>query len=234
MRQPRVPVRLALVALAALAVAVVVWVRVRGDDQPARGPAAAARFVDAWEAKLRGTYVTELAFSRTKPDGSALKESTRLVQRPPDRLTVGLGAIEGRLNGKIVRCGTDAAGKGACSATADAKPYDDDVGSEMDTLRSYVAGDRPLYAVVDLGKGCYRLELALQLPAPPYGQQALFCFDKATGAQTLAVIEHPDIGITERTEATAVRGSVTDDDLKLTDDRGAPVVANGVTTTTSS
>ena len=60
---------------------------------------------------------------------------------------------------------------------------------------------------------CYRLDLAIDLPAPPYGRQALFCFDRLTLAPSLTVIVRDEA--TDRTEARAVRGQVVDSDLQV-------------------
>jgi hypothetical protein len=187
-----------------------------------RGAKAAAQLVAAWDRKLRGTYVVDSTFTRTLPDGAVLRDGSRLVQRPPDRLVVGLGSVEGRVAGKLVRCGPVAATQ--CSPTADAAPYDDDVEAELTTLRSYVTGDAPLYRVVSFEQThCFRLELAVRVPAPPYGTESMFCFDAATGAPSLSVVRRAEGE--DRTEAAAIRGQVTDDDLRIPDDRGTPMIA---------
>src|SRR3954452_5389512 len=106
-----------------------------GDD-------AAKAFLRSWRRMLTGTYVVESSFGRGAPGQSTFSSSSRLVQRPPDRLLSGLGAVDGRLNGKVVRCGTDAHGVGRCfQGAGDAPPFDRAVEDELDALSTYVRGD---------------------------------------------------------------------------------------------
>ena len=95
-------------------------------------------------------------------------------------------------------------------------------------------GDRPLYRVIDFANSvdhCFRLDLALAIPSPPYGNHALFCFNRANLAPSLTVIERDEA--TDRTEATAIRTTVTADDLKVVPDPGALVGVPGPTTSTT-
>ena len=100
--------------------------------------------------------------------------------------------------------------------------------AEVKGLEAYVTGDRPLYEVVDFGSGfgaagahCYRLDLAVALPAPPYGDHALFCFDSASAASVLTEITRPEA--VDQTIAREIRTQVGPDDLRIPDDRGAVV-----------
>jgi hypothetical protein len=229
MGEGRVP---QLIALGVLVFAAIAANTFASTPPPSpRGEKAAAALVAAWDRKLHGTYVVDQTFTRTLPDGSELRDGSRLVQRPPDRLIVGLGAATGTVGGKIVRC-SPVVGQ-TCSPTADAGPYEDDVAAELATLRSYLEGPNPLYRVTEyVDRGCFSLVLALQVPAPPYGTEALFCFDEATGAPTLTVVERAEG--TDRTEAHAIRGQVTDDDLRVPDDKGTPEVSVPDTSSSSS
>ena len=229
MRSDRLPV---VAALALLAFAVVASFLLPATQTKRGGDRAATAFLDAWKRKLEGTYLVDSTFTRSAPEQAAFTSSTRLVQRPPDRLLSGLGAVEGRLDGKIVRCGSDASGAGRCFRSAeDAAPYDEEVADEIDALAAYVRGERPPYAVVDFLDGCFRLDLLIRLPDPTYGSHALFCFDVDTGAPSRTVIERP--AITETTTADRITALVTDADLEVPDDRGAPVTLPGATSTTS-
>lgn len=216
------PAALALLALVAAAVAAFA---LGGPPRSLRGDAAATSFLEAWQRKLEGTYVVDATFTRTVPNGSKLQVGTRVVQRPPSRLVVGLGNVSGRIDDKIVRCPAEPSGTSTCFTVPGAPPYDQEVAVEVDALRDYVSGSRPLYRVVGFRDGCYRLDIALAFPSPPYGKHALFCFDGATGAASLTVIEWGDI--TERTTAAAIRPQVTDQDLVIPADRGPLVAEQG-------
>ena len=163
------------------------------------------------------TFVVESDFSRTLPDGQQLKDTTRIVQRPPDdRLMFGFGSIAGRLRGKIYRCAAQPAGSSTCLTSSAAPDYGSEVDSEVAALTSYLEGTRPLYRVIEFpdSRGrCFRLDLNIDLPAPPYGREALFCFDGATLAPSLTVLVRDEA--TDRTEARMIRREVTDTDLQV-------------------
>jgi hypothetical protein len=206
---------------AALVVAVVVAVvpGPAGDD-PGAGPDAAGAFLADYQRSRLATFVVEQRFTRTLADGRSLDEATRIVQRPPDdRLVLGLGSVSGRRDGRVVACTTDPGADPAtaaprCTTGPPAEPYDAEVAAEVDALRAYLAGDRPLYEVTATDAGCYELALARpDFPSPPYGTAATFCFDPATGAPRLVEIRRD--GSADRTEATAIRTVVRPSDLVL-------------------
>lgn len=200
-----------------------------------RGAPAVESFLAAWQRKLRGTYVVDATVTRTIAGGAQLVAPLRMVQRPPDRLTYGYGDATGRTKDATLRCPSTPSGASPCFSSPGAPSYDDDVAQELATLRTYVDGANPLYSLVDFRDGCFRADLALQFPAPPWGNQALFCFDAATGAPSLTVIDHGDV--VERTVAAGIRPRVDDADLQVPQDRGQLVTEPGVgpaTTTTTS
>jgi hypothetical protein len=215
----------ASIAVLALLVAGVAAFALGSPARSLRGEAAATSFLDAWRHKLEGTYVVDATFTRTVPDGSQLKVGTRIVQRPPSRLIVGLGNVSGRIDDSVIRCPAEPSGTSTCFTVPGAPPYESEVNDELGVLDEYVSGPKPLYRVVDFRDGCYRLDLALVFPSPPYGKHALFCFDATTGAASSTVIEWGDI--TERTTAAAIRAQVTDEDLLVPADRGALVAEQG-------
>jgi hypothetical protein len=195
-----------------------------------RGAAAAERFIDAWQRKLEGTWLVDATVTRTVAgSGGALVAPLRTVQRPPQRLTFGFGDATGRSADSMFRCPTAPDGTSRCFATGGAPSYAKDVADEMSDLRSYVEDPKPLYTVVDFRDGCYRLDLALRYPAPPYGDHALFCFDDATGAQTTAVVDHGTV--IDRTDAKGVHATVTDQDLDVPVDRGQLFAEQGINLT---
>lgn len=190
------------------------------DEGSAAVPAepAAQRFIAAYERSRTATFVVEQHFIRTLPDGRSIEGDTRIVQRPPDdRLVAGLGALSGRLGGRVLACATDDGAVGAptrCTQGPPAPPYDEEVQAEVATLRTYVESRPPLYRVADGAEsGCFVLTLALALPSPPYGDEATFCFDEATGAPTLIRIARPEA--TDETRAVEIRATITEADLRL-------------------
>ena len=181
------------------------------------------------------TFVAEYDFSRTLRDGNALRQTQRVVQRPPsDRLVIGFGSVAGRLGGKILRCASEPSGTSQCFTAEAAPDYAAEVDREIAGLERYVRGDRPLYRVIEFADSadhCFRLDLAVAVPSPPYGDHAMFCFDRTNLAPSLTVIER--VEATDRTEATSIRATVTAEDLKVLPDPGALVGVPGPTTTTA-
>jgi hypothetical protein len=228
----RGPVAVAVVALVGACVAAFV---IGTPALSPRGAPAATAFLSTWRASRTGTFVVDSDFTRTLPDGNKLVSTSRLVQRPPDdRLVVGMGSVAGRLGGKIVRCAAAPDGSSKCLTGADADVYASEVDGELAGLERYVRGDRPLYRVIqfdDPQGRCFRLDLAIDLPSPPYGDHALFCFDRGSLAPSLTVIERHEA--TDRTQATAIRTTVTDDDVRVNVDPGALVGVPGPTTSTT-
>ena len=218
-----------------LVTAVVAAIVIGTPPRSRRGAAGAASFLAAWQRKLTATYVVDATVTRTVADGGQLVAPLRMVQRPPDRLTYGYGDATGRTKDATLRCPSTPSGASACFTAPGAPSYADDVAQELATLHSYLDGDKPLYRVVDFRDGCFRLDLSLRLPAPPWGTQALFCFDGGTGAPSLTVIDYD--GVVERTVAAGIRATVTDADLAVPADRGELVAEPGVgpsgTTTTT-
>ncbi|HEV3225633.1 MAG TPA: hypothetical protein VGZ52_02320 [Acidimicrobiales bacterium] len=232
MEDGRLPVGVAVVALLAAGVAAFVI----GTPAPSlRGDAAAREFLRTWRQSRMATFVVQSNFTRTLPDGKRLEDTTTTVQRPPtDRLTIGLGTVGGRLGGKVYRCAAAPDGSSKCLTGQDAGDYTTDVDREIAGLEQYVRGDRPLYRVVDFAQAqgyCFRLDLAVDVPAPPYGRHALFCFDTTTLAPSLTVIER--VEATDRTAATSIRSTVTADDLQVNTGTGSIVGIPGPTTTTA-
>jgi len=223
----RAPV-LVVVALVVLVAGMVAAFLIGSPSGTTRGPSAAQSFLAAWQRSRLATYVVQSDFVRTLPDGRQLQSTTTTVQQPPEtRLVTGLGSVSGRLNGKVVGCAATPDSNSGCVTGAPAPDYRSEVDAELRQLESYVTGPRPLYGVVDFGDApthCFRLDLAIALPSPPYGDHALFCFDRRTGAPALTEIQRPEA--TDRTIAREIRTDVRPEDLQIPADRG-PAVAGG-------
>lgn len=185
--------------------------------QPPTDPEAVTGFLAAYERSRTGTFVVEQRFTRTVADtGDSFTVDTRLVQRPPgDRLVMGLGSVSGRVDGRVVRCASEPSGTTRCTTGEPARPYDEEVAAELEALEPYVAAARPLYRVEQASADCFRLVLVLDLPTPPYGVEAMFCFDADTGAPTRLEVRRPES--VDLTEAVSIRTEVTPADLRLDD-----------------
>jgi hypothetical protein len=185
----------------------------RADDG-----AAAADFVDAWERARTATFVRTGTFERRSAvTGSSISSEDVLAQRPPQRLHRQLGGVDGRDDRRTVTCPTPPEGSPAAACTLgdpSGPSYDDDVASEVAALRTLVGGEAPVYAVGRGGDaGCYELVQRRVEPRAPFGQEARFCFDAATGAPTNSRVAYEG-GIVEVVAVTDVRADVTDTDLE--------------------
>ncbi len=177
-------------------------------------PLATEAFLVAWERGLMGTWRVASVFERRSLQGrGSLQVPVLAVQRPPDRLVTGFGSTESRLDGRILSCTTDPLDRVQCRGGGPARPYDEEVQREVALLRRYVSGPTALYAVTAAGEGCFRLTRTVALPAPPYGDEARFCFDGSTGATVEVEIRRPEA--IDTTVAVEVSGEVRDADLQV-------------------
>lgn len=175
---------------------------------------AAAGFLDAWRRSRVITYAADGVFVR-EAGTRRLQSTLRLAQRPPDRLSVGIGAVSGRRGDRRLACAVDATGVLRCREEAGAPAYAAEVDAEVADLAALIT-DRPgslaIYAVGNEGGGCFTLRIRFGYPAPPYGDEARFCFDPATGVPVESVIERE--GAVDRTVWVNARTAVIDADLQ--------------------
>lgn len=186
------------------------------DPAGAGSPDPVDAFLVAWERSLTGTWAMTAVFTRTAPGVRVEPLPARMAQRPPDRLSAQFGSIEGRLGGRIVGCAPGPDGALHCRDGGPAPAFDVEVDAEVDRLAKMLgrAGSEfPLYEVADEGSGCFSLALVFDLPAPPYGTGARFCFDAATGAPVLVEVRRAEA--TDRRVASQLRAALTDEDLRL-------------------
>src|SRR4051812_49706066 len=81
-------------------------------DAPA--PSAAPAFLAAWRRSLTGTYVLDERIDRRLVDGRRVTTEARLAQRPPDRVRVSGGRVEGWRDGRRLACATGPEGAITC------------------------------------------------------------------------------------------------------------------------
>lgn len=192
-----------------------------------QGEGPTADFLAAFERSRTATYRIRQVSERQRDGAVALTSAATVVQRPPDRLVVADdGSVDGGRDGRVVRCV-----EGECYVGEPGFDYAAEVAGQVENLAGLVEGDQAVYAVgaergpaadpesesngaiAAAGPECYLLDLMRQVPAPPYGTFARFCFDPATGAPTLIRVEHPS-GVDE-TVTEAMTAEVTRDDLAL-------------------
>jgi hypothetical protein len=183
------------------------------DDDAVRGEQAIDGFLDAWERYRSGTYLLEANAVRVSDTtGARLPSRLVLAQRPPDRVVRQHGGITGRLGDQVLTCGARPnRPRPTCSLGPPGRSFDDAVAREVDILRTYVTGERPAYHVAGRGD-CYFLTRLRPIPSP-LGDEARFCFDGDTGATRLVRVDFGDV--LSVTEATEIRGTVTDKDLDV-------------------
>lgn len=185
------------------------------DSRVAKVPGAdaSAEFLAAYQRSLEGTYVVQADFTRRLDSGATLTSSAMVAQRPPDTIRRQFGGISGTIGGKIVGCTTEPDGTFHCSPAADAPPFEETVQQSVETMTSYFTEAPPLYRAVRYGSDCFELIQNRPSAILPYGSQARFCFDDATGAIKV-LIERLE-GAIDSFEATEIRGSVSPQDFSL-------------------
>ena len=201
------------VLVGGLLVALLVLARPVPPSVPA-GPsrASAESFLAAWRLSRTATFVAAGTWTRIVDGRPALAAPTRTAQRPPDRLVSGSGSIQGRIGGRRLGCVLVTGGGASCREGEAVGPYDGAVEHELSILVGQVLGPGRLYDVSDDGPGCYALRLGRATVAPPYGQEARFCFDGSSGAMVASRIDRGRA--VDVVEVTEVRLDVTDVDLR--------------------
>ena len=188
------------------------------DDRVTKAPGAdaSAEFLAAYQRSLKGTYAVKATFTRQLDSGATLSSNALVAQRPPDSIRRQFGGITGTIQGHVVSCSTEVDGTFHCSPAADAPSFEETVQQSVETMTSYFTDTPPLYRAVRYGDDCFELIQNRPSALLPYGSQARFCFDEATGAIRL-LIERKE-GAIDTFEATDIRGSVTATDFSLSED----------------
>lgn len=172
---------------------------------------AATQFVDAWRRSLTSTYVVVDRLDRRLVDGRRFTTETRLAQRPPDRVSISGGRVDGWRDGRRLACAAGPGGVITCADGGPAPAYADFVRRELADLRALVVARPSAYDVRRAGGGCFALRLRARILAPPYGEDATFCFDRTTGALRSSVVRRAEA--TDVHRAVRLDGRVSDADL---------------------
>jgi hypothetical protein len=171
---------------------------------------AADAFVEAWERSRTETYLSGSLLRRTLSNSTVLELPIVVAQRPPDRVVSTGGAVQGSVDGENQVCDEQLDGLVRCRSIGDAEDYDASVESDVATLQGYFTGPTPVYRVSQEGQ-CFNLRLTAAIQAPPYGQNARFCFDEVSGAPSLQLIER--LEGTDEVTLVSVRTDVSDADI---------------------
>jgi hypothetical protein len=209
-----------IVGLFAAALVVATVTTSDGELQPGdrdRDEDATEAFVDAWERSLRATFVRSGTFERrSETTGASITSEDVLAQRPPRRIHRQLGGVSGRDDRRLISCPAvpEGGGESQCTFGDPAGPtYDEEVVTTIENLRALVEGPNPVYAVERAGDGCFALAQLRVEPRAPFGVDARFCFDEATGAPTDTRVSYAG-GIVEVLAVASLTGTVEDEDLE--------------------
>ena len=156
----------------------------RADDGAPR-----PTFVDAWERARTATFVRTGTFER-RSDVTGSVDQLRGRAGPATAPAAPPPARRHRRPGRPphadrARARPEGEPPEACTLGEPGGPtYDEDVAREVAALRDAAsAGDDPVYAVGRGGDpGCFELVQRRVEPRAPFGREARFCFDAATGA----------------------------------------------------
>lgn len=183
-------------------------------ERTAHDALAAEALVAAYRRSRVATYTADSIFYRRLRTGREFTTSTRVVQRPPDRLVIGPASVDGEVGGARVGCSRPDGGEWRCRRGGGVD-YDAEVQRDTEVLRNLVTGGpgRRAYRVARRGEDCFHLALTVAAMAPPYGREATMCFDAATGALLRVEVRRAE-GI-DRTTASRLSGAVDPADLQL-------------------
>lgn len=167
--------------------------------------------VAAYERSRRATWLIVFDFTRELRDGRRLELRLAELNRPPDHLTAGFGGVNGRVGGREVVCG-EVEGETLCAPRGPAVPFEDELATELAEFRDALWPPARWYAVAAgeprtvLGRPtrCFVLRRVVDVPAPPYGEEAEYCFGRRDGAPLYNRIERRE-GTDERVAVEARR-----------------------------
>lgn len=186
--------------------------------EPVRGVDVSEQLVQAWERSRLATFVASGTYERRSDvTGASIASTDVVAQQPPRRLHRQLGGVEGRDDDRLLVCPAPPAGQederqpcrlGSPGGTT----YAESVANEVAGLRSLTQGPDRLYSVAVGEPGCFDLVLLRVDPRAPFGIEASFCFDAATGAPAGSRVRHEG-GIEEIVVVTEIRSEVSEADL---------------------
>jgi hypothetical protein len=181
-------------------------------------PAAADELIAAWRRSREATFTTRGTYERrSSVTGAAITSEDVVSQRPPRRIHRQLGGVDGRDDDRLIVCPAappEADEPAPCRLGAPGGlTYAESTEREVLGLRSILLTTDPLYTVTASEPGCFHLEQRRIDPRAPFGLEATFCFDDATGAPTRRRVRYEG-EVEERLVVTTVDPDVSDEDLE--------------------
>lgn len=175
-------------------------------ERTANDPAVIEDLLDVWDRYRRTEWVVVSQAERILDSGERTAQVSTIVQRVPDRMTIGELSRSGHIGGVRISCAVDAAGTDRCRTGGE---IDEalELRIELTALKSYGEGDDPLY-LIDREGDCFMFRLRRAIELPPFGFQATACFDAATGARSL--FETRFDGYRDRVTALSINPTVDD------------------------
>jgi hypothetical protein len=181
-------------------------------------PVLREQFLQAYERSRRATWYITYDFSRRLRNGGRLDLEQVALNRPPDYIRAGLGGLNGVVGGREVVCDL-VDDREICAPREQAVPFEDALVAELSELSDVVQPPAKWYAVeggdetrvAGEAARCFTLRRVVNVPSPPYGDKAEYCFATADGAPLLNRVERREG--TDQREARTVSRQVSDADI---------------------
>lgn len=216
-RAQRTGPRVAFLVLLAAGGTVFGWwaLGARDDPSPRPGADAGSDFLVAWERSLVSTYRAAGTFRRTVGGEQLIDDPLVIVQRRPDRITLGFGSWDGVVGGRAVHCEREGL-DGPFRDCYFGEPADQEAmdRSELGEIRELVSGPRRRYDTTRRPGTAECFDLVARSPVPlaaRFGDRAEVCFDPRVGARRRVQVRRGDA--VDLTELTEVRREVPGSDF---------------------
>jgi hypothetical protein len=181
-------------------------------------PVLREEFLRAYERSRRATWLITYDFSRRLRNGGRLDLEQVALNRPPDYIRAGLGGLNGVVGGRVVVCDL-VDDREICAPQGPAVPFEDALVAELSELSDVLQPPAKWYAVewgderrvAGEAARCFTLRRVVNVPSPPYGDTAEYCFAVADSAPLLNRVERREG--TDQRQARTVSRQVSDADI---------------------
>jgi len=173
-------------------------------------PVLREELIATYGRSRRATWLVTFDYHRRTAAGGRLDLGLTELNRPPDHLTSGMGGLKGRVGDRQIVC-TEVDGRPLCAPGAPVVPFEEEISAQLGELRDVLQPPAKWYAVeagparVVAGEraACFALRRIVNVPDPPYGERAEYCF-AGDGTPLLTRIERRE-GTDERLAVTVSR-----------------------------